>query len=227
MENAESGASPSKGGPKTGVILIIVLLLILVGGAAYLLLSKNTTSQVANTTSSAKKASPTSSNTFSSIQDALAKSMSLQCDYSDDKGTKTTSYMKSGAIRSDIVMASGSKGSSSVIMKNNTLYMWSGKEGTKMTFDISEMMAKVTPGTQKTTSAQKPGDVIENLEKYKQSCKPATVSDALFTPPADVKFVDLSQMMKPGSTGTQSGVGTAMTEEQLKKLQEQYQQPQQ
>ncbi len=228
MENAESEGTSRKSSPKTGVILLIVVLLLLVGGAAFLLLSKNTTSPATTTPSSAKNASPTGANTFSSIQEALTKSMSLQCDYTDTTGTKTTSYIKGGAIRSDIVMASGSKGESSIIVKDNTMYMWTGKEGTKMTFDTDSIMAKVTPGAQKETSTQKPGDVIDSLEKYKQSCKPATVSDSLFTPPSDVAFADLSELMKPKTQTNPSGVGTAMTEEQLKKLQEQYQQqPQQ
>lgn len=224
MENAESGSTSGKSGPKTGVILIVVLLLLLVGGAAYLLL-KNTTSNIATTTSKPKKASPTSANMFSSIQDALAKSISLQCNYSDETSRKTIAYMKAGAIRSDTT-GKNPQDEASIIMKNNKMYFWSGKQGTMMEFNVSEMTAKVTPGSQKTTSTKKPGDVIESLEKFKQQCKPATVADSLFTPPADVKFTDLSEMMKSGSTGTQSGVGTAMTEEQLKKLQEQYQ-PQQ
>ncbi len=227
MENAESGSASGKNGSKTGVILLVVVLLILGGGAAFLLLSKNTASPT--TTTSGKVANPTTStDTFSSIQEALAKSMSLQCDYTDTAGTKTTSYIKGGAIRSDIVTTSVSKGGTSIIVKDNTMYMWTGKEGTKMTFDPASLTATVTPGAQQKTSTQKPGDVIDSLEKYKQSCKPATVSDSLFTPPSDVTFADLSELMKPRTQTNPTGVGTAMTEEQLKKLQEQYQQqPQQ
>lgn len=90
-----------------------------------------------------------------------------------------------------------------MIMKDNKMYFWNGKEGMMMEFDPSAMMgeapAKNVPGQ------QKPEDVVAALEQYKQYCKSATVSDSLFTPPADVKFTDVSAMMKGAQTNPGTG----------------------
>lgn len=171
--------------------------------------------------------SPTSGSVISSIKEALAGSQSLQCDFTDENGRKTISYMKSGMIRTDF-QAADPKQSGSMIAKDKKLYFWNGKTGTMMAFDIEAMMEKVTQTPKVSTvtnTGQKPEDFVDSLEKYKQSCKPASVDSALFTPPTDVKFTDLSSMMKAGAQTVPSGaVPSAMTEEQIKALQEKYQQ---
>ena len=74
-------------------------------------------------------------------------------------------------------------------------------------------------------NTRKPEDVVGALEKFKEHCKPAAVSDSLFIPPTDVKFTDYSSMMKQNIQAIPSGgSGGAMTEEQIKQLQQKYQQ---
>lgn len=213
------------------VLLIVLILLIGAGFGAYLVFGKNLMKQQAPA-SSEKTAvaapSPTAGNVVASIREALAGSQSLQCDFTDDSGRKIISYVKSGAIRTNIT-ASDPKQSGSVIMKDKKLFYWNGKTGTEMSFDITAMMNKVTPAssTPSTTQNQNPGDVVAAMEKYKDSCKQAVVDSALFTPPADVKFTDVSSMMqgKVVPSGTvPSGVPSGMTQEQIKALQQKYQQ---
>lgn len=169
--------------------------------------------------------SPTKSpDAFTSIKDALAKSMSLQCDYSEGEG-KTIAYIKGGAIRTD---GSTPKGiTTSVIVKDGMMYYWSGKQGMKFKFDVSEMMKdipKVTPKAGETTT-QKPGDVVNALEAYKKNCKVSTVSDSMFVPPTNVTFVDQTKMMQDAQKAMKNVTpGQGMSEEQIKALQKQYQQ---
>lgn len=233
MENSEPAgqSSTSKSGTQKFILpLIIVAILLIAGAGGYMVFGKNLMKQqtpVSNENTAVAAPSPTAGSVISSIQEALAGSQSLQCDFTDENGRKTTSYMKSGMIRTDF-QAADPKQSGSMIMKDKKMYFWNGKAGTMMSFDITSMMERITEAPKTTpvvASGQKPEDFVDSLERYKQSCKPATVADALFTPPSDVKFTDLSSMMKAGSQTVPSGaVPSAMTEEQIKALQEQYQQ---
>lgn len=167
--------------------------------------------------------SPSSGNVISSIKEALTGAQSLQCDFTDEEGRKIVSYVKNGAVRTDIA-ATDPKQSGSMIMKDNKMYFWNGKQGTMMAFDIAAILdsISVTPQPAQGNIGQKPEDIVESLEKYKESCKAATVDDALFTPPADVKFIDLSSMKK--TVAPSGAMPSAMTEEQIKALQQKYQQ---
>lgn len=230
VENTESPSQSSPSGmPKLPVILAVIIILILAGIGGYMIFgNKSIQKQVASdTTSTVSSPSPTSGNVISSIKEALAGSQSLQCDFTDEDGRKTTSYMKSGAIRTEFI-ALDPKQSGSMIMKDKKIYFWNGKTGTIMTFDITTIAENITPQTPKTSPVtntnQKPEDLVASLEKYKESCKPATVDDALFSPPADVKFTDLSAMIKTGSQTIPSGAIPSVSEEQIKALQQKYQQ---
>lgn len=222
-DSSVSSSSPKGGGSKQFLIIGVVSLLILVGAGAYLLLANKATSTPAPQTAT-NSPTPTveDKNVFSSIQDALSKSLSLQCDYTGEDGTKTVAYLKAGAIRSDIT-GKTAQSSGSVIIKDNKMYYWNGKQGITMEFNVSEVMKGVSPSVSPKTSpsqAKQGESVMQDLEKYKQYCKPAVVADSLFVPPADVKFVDYSKMM-PSGVSSQGGV----TEEQIKALQKQYQTP--
>lgn len=166
-------------------ILIVLALVLLVGGGAFFAIS------------SSKKGTPASNssnpvgNTFSSIKDALSKSVSLQCNFTDETGRKTTSYIKNGAVRADIE-AQKAEESGSVIVKDKKMYFWNKTSAFMM--DLSATEVTGTPGASQAENEQQ--SLMNSMEKYKESCKPAVVSDALFTPPSDVKFQDFSQMMK-------------------------------
>ena len=83
---------------------------------------------------------------------------------------------------------------------------------------------KITPTQNSKTGAGKgtnPADALAMIEKYKSSCKPGTVADSLFTPPAEIKFTDYSNMMKDLQKVAQPTNG-AMNEESLKQLMEKY-----
>lgn len=227
MDNAEStGQSSTSSSSSKKFVLPLIILIIIAGIVGYIVFGKNLMSpkaQDANTKTTQVSQAPTTSNVITSIKDALVGSQSLKCEFTDEGGRKTTTYMKSGAIRTDFV-ATDSKQSGSVIMKDKKMYYWSGKQGTILEFDLSEMKENVTsaPKTPNTTG-QSPEDVIGSLEKFKEFCKPASVDSVLFVPPTDVKFTDMSQVLKNMKVSA-TGVPQAMTEEQIKALQEKIQQ---
>ncbi|MDP3941666.1 MAG: hypothetical protein Q8Q49_05150 [bacterium] len=231
MENTESStqssSTPPSGLPKIVIILIVLVLLIGAGIGGYIVFGKNLMKQQLPT-STEKTAvavpSPTPGSIVTSIREALAGSQSLQCDFTDEEGRAIMSYIKSGAVRTDIT-ATDPKQSTSVIMKDKKVYYWNGKTGTVMTFDLEEMMQGVTPPqtTPSVTAKENPQDVVAAMEKYKESCKEATVDDSMFIPPADVKFTDVSSMMKSVKS-VPSAIPSGITEEQIKAMQEAVQQ---
>lgn len=172
----------TKNNSKGMYIVIGMIILLLAGFVFYFMSSKKSPTGLVG--------SNKSEGIFTSIKDALSKSVSLQCTFTDESGRKTTSYIKNGAIRADIVSSIADE-SGSVILKDNKTYFWNNKGGFVMT---------VEPDKTKTNGnnpAQSQGDsIMKELEKYKDSCKASVVSDSLFTPPSDVKFTDLSKLMK-------------------------------
>lgn len=219
-DKAQSPVSPKSSSSRKMVIILVVVLLLLLTAGGYMFLNKQSANlqKVANVSSS--KATPsTGGSMVSSLKDLFSKTVSMQCDFTDEDGRKTVAYIKSGAVRSD-VSGKTAQDIGSVIMKDKKIYFWNGKQGTMMEFDFTKMMEnaeKITPGVQKTTtpsSQNQSAEMMQNLEKYKQNCKPAVISDSLFTPPSDVKFTDVSQMMK----------ANGLSEEQLKQIQQQAQQ---
>lgn len=221
MESAESsGQSSSASSPKTLIIVVVIIILAIVGIGGFMMMGNKSSDKVPSQTQSAVgEKAPANESVFSSIKDALSKSVSLECTYTDESGRNSVTYIKGGAIRSDFT-AKDTAESGSMIMKDNKMYFWNGKTGMMMEFDPSAMMGG-TPTQNVTPGQQKPEDVIGALEQYKQYCKNATVSDSLFVPPTDVKFTDVSAMTKGVQT---SPAGGAMTQEQIEALQKQYQQ---
>lgn len=121
---------------------------------------------------------------FDSIRDAMSKSLSLKCEYPAGE-TMVTAYIKGNSIRID--SRGGEDNNTSAIMKDNQLWSWDDKKGEGI------VMPLVQPdGEEKSDSEQ----IINDLEQQKQNCQPAVVADSVFVPPANIKFTDLSEMMK-------------------------------
>lgn len=187
------------------LLIVGVIVLILVGVGAFMMMGNKGT----NTTSSS------GSNAFTSIKDALSKSLSLQCEFTDSDGRSSKVYIKNGAVRGDFSGATVEE-SGSMIMRDKKMYVWNGAQGFMMELP-DENMDYDGDGT-----TQNQGEsFMKEIEQYKESCKPAVVSDSLFTVPSDVTFSDMSKMMDGMMEGAEEGTG--MSEEELKKMMEQYQ----
>ncbi len=170
-------------------VLIGLILAVLLLGGGYVVVNKKTTPPGSST--------KTGGGVFSSVRDALSKSLTLECAFTDEQGRQTKAYIKNGAVRSDFTGATANE-SGSVIMKDKKIYFWNAQGGFMMT------QPEVTPGASQGTKEEKTpasvGDVVSTLEKYKNECKPSVVSDSLFTPPSNVTFQDFSKAFQ-GSSG--------------------------
>lgn len=157
---------------------------------------------------------------FSSIQDALSRSLSLECTFTDEDGNKTVSYMKNKAVRATITDKDGKV--NDVIVKDTTMWTWSGKEGMTMTFEKS--VADVTDKAAQTQFGKNMSqvNVMDVMEKYKNSCKPTTVADSYFTPPTDVVFQDLSEMTKQFQDVMKKPASETINEESIQQMMQKY-----
>lgn len=210
---------------KTPVIIVAVVLLLALLAFVF---TRSTQAPESAMTGTSQK---TGSGAFTSIKDALSKSVSLQCNFTDEDGRQTETYIKNGAVRANYTAADPDE-SGSMIMKDKTFYMWNAKnEGWKMQIPESDESGTQAPGQEGQVSWD---DTMKAIEKYKESCKPSVVADSLFTPPSTVKFADYSQMMnqykqiRPTSgagTGTGTGTGTqpGYNQEDIQKMMQQYQ----
>ena len=168
------------------LVVIAILLLGVVGGGVWIVSSKNKAAKTEAPQVATSQEATSGGNLFTSIKDALSKSLSLECQFKNDTADQkfdVIAYIKNGAVRMS-TKAEGKEGASEMILKDKKLYIWGSKEGA-FVMDLPD-------GGQNANSA----DTLAELEKYKDSCKPTVVADSMFVPPADVKFQDLSKMMQ-------------------------------
>lgn len=197
-----------------GLVIIVALG---VGGGLFLMKNKPAALQAGVSTTQA----PENKSVFTSIKDALSKSLSLDCSFTDDTGRVTKSFIKNGAVRADFTGKTPQE-SGSVIVKDKKMYMWTAdKKGFTLELTDAQLSGKAT-ATGSATNPQSPqqSSILADLEKFKNNCKPGIVADSLFVPPTDVTFSDLSQLMK--AIPTPGAAGSGLSPEQLQQLMQKY-----
>lgn len=174
------------------LIPVIVILLLALGVGFFIFSNKTKTSQ--NGIVSQNQQSGGQGNIITSIRDAMMKSMSLKCEYPDEKGNTVTTYIKGENVRVMGFASEQNAGQGQILMKDKKMYMW---DKTKKQGTVIDLNVKVTPGAESTTEQadQKEG-TIEELEKYKDYCKTEAVADSLFEVPSGIEFVDFAKQMK-------------------------------
>ena len=198
-------------------LIISAVVVVILLGAGYMILGNKKSAPGASQTAAP---TTTESSVISSIKDALAGGQSLQCNYADEDGRTTAAYIKNGMVRADMT-ASKPEESGSVIVKDKKVYFWNAQGGFMMEM-TDEMMEQGEKTAKESTQGQ---DTIANLEKYKESCKTATVDDSLFTPPANVKFQDMSSMIKNAMPSGTKAMPSGYDQKQVEELMKQYQAP--
>ena len=161
--------------------IVIVVIALIVGTVGFINRGKTTKPSV-NVTPE-EKTEEKKEGVFDSIRDAITKSLSLKCEY--NTGTsKTVVYVKGTLIRIDGSWQN--KKNNGTIIKDNKLWSWDmdKKEGIIMPLQMNQ---------DKTLSSE---EIINNLEKEKQFCQVAVISDSVFNPPTDVKFDDLDALFE-------------------------------
>lgn len=180
----------------TKIIGVVAALILLLGAGGAYFLSQN--KPVTKTTDSL---TPTKTeDKSSSLLDLLSLGKNQQCTFAatnENGSTKGTAYVSGSNARTDITTTvDGKESEISMIRKGNDNYIWGSdlKQGIKMTLSPEELSTNKQVG-------QYTGSVNPN-DKVNFNCTPWSVDESLFTPPADIKFTDMSSLMMPKTTGT-------------------------
>lgn len=163
------------------IILIFVGALVVL---ALIFLTRSKTLNNQNKETNTTQTTEEKTTVFGSIKDAMSKSLSLKCEYKNGE-TTIVAYIKGDSVRVDSL--GGENNTGNVIMKDNKLWSWDDKEGEGIIMPLAQ-----PTGEQKSGSEQ----IIADLEKEKQYCHTAVVADSMFIPPTNIKFQDLSDMLK-------------------------------
>jgi hypothetical protein len=166
------------------IVPIILAVIVLVAVAVFFTRNRQITNQ-GSSSPTGKPAAESGGGLFSSIKDAMSKSLSLKCEYNIED-SKSVAYVKGSSIRIEGSWGGGTD--SAAIIKNDQIWTWDTKKKEGIT-----MQLKTSTTTQQGVN---PDDLINNLEKEKQHCSAAVVPDSVFDPPTDVKFQDLTKLLE-------------------------------
>lgn len=170
-----------------GKIWIIVIVIVLVA-LAYYMFMRNQPGVVPSYT--AQTSSSDSSESKGSIQSLLTAGKNVTCtiNYPDQAGSGTV-YVSGNKFRGDFNLKAREKEMVSHMIKDaETAYMWSDGSDQGTMFKMDAVKPSVAPGT--------PSQTTDLNKEVDYKCSPGGADAAKFTPPANVKFTDMSAMMK-------------------------------
>ena len=183
---------------KQAILGIVVAAIIILGAGGVFLLSKNKPStSPTNTTSASSETKPKNSMASNTLQDLFSGGKSQKCTFDAKTSTgenKGTVYVTSDkAYAAFDLTASGKTTTSYLIRTGDTFYIWGGAlpSGIKMTMSLSDMAKK---------SGQYSSSGFNPTAKADYSCSGWSADQSLFTPPANVKFIDAGSLELPSGT---------------------------
>lgn len=119
---------------------------------------------------------------ITTIKDAVQKQLVLRCEYTDEDGEKTMTYIKGGVVR--LIGQDADNKELNGLMKDGKFYLWSNESKQGMIININEK-ADLSMGDTPIESVE---DVIEVLESQKDKCSISPESAGLLDLPSDVEF---------------------------------------
>ena len=180
---------------------IVLLALIIIGSLS--LLKKSPASAVVSTNVTETRTTVSPSSGPTSLKALLASTESTRCTFAssaESADSEGVVYTAGGKMRGDfkITMKVGIPGKitlSHMIVDSQTSYMWSDGMTTGFTMLRASIENQQPGGAQ--NAQQSP---VAMDEKTDYHCDPWSKDDAEFTPPASVKFSDMSAMMQQVKT---------------------------
>lgn len=127
-------------------------------------------------------------NIFTSIKDAISKSISLRCEYTDEDGEVTIAHIKGNAIKMESKPKTDQDMVFQGIIRDDKMWVWT-KGGEKKGMVIDFKNHKGSPVKMSDTEVTSTEDVIKEIESKKDTCKNAVIADSEFELPKDYQFV--------------------------------------
>ena len=179
---------------KKNTLIAIIALLVLVGGLTYLKTKSQSPKSPATTTNSTK---PTQQ-AKTKISDWLKKKSSVVCTI-ENNGQKTTIYIKGDKIRVDGMTTSTQNQKSYYIQDDKYAYIWTDGKPNGTKYPLKSFLNDNEDDSETNTNAPQKFDLKEMeaaWEGMNYKCTPKNIPDSNFTPPSNIKFVDLENMFQ-------------------------------
>ena len=173
------------------IIIILVIIVAALAGWKFLGKGKTTSTQGGNQQTETAKEEAKGESFTGKIKDAFMRGIPLKCTYKKDDQNFSTGYLKNKKYYAEVT-AAGKLGY--IILVDNCMWAWNKDQadnGVKMCF------------------AQQQGeDMWSSFESNQKSadfdynCSPTIINESIFTPPSNVKFTNIDELM---NQATQSG----------------------
>ncbi len=179
---------------KQAIIGIIAAFVILFGAIGVFALNRTKIPEPNSTINTATKETKNPASTLASI---IGSGKTQKCSFSsknESSQTKGTAYLSGKKLRTDLSTQVNGKTSMVYVIRNgDENYIWGtefpNNTGMKITMSMDEMMGK----SDTSNEAQKYFDANMDVD-YK--CENWNVDEKILTPPTNIKFQDLSEMMQ-------------------------------
>lgn len=171
---------------KKTIYIVILILLVFVGGFFYVK-SKN------NSLSGIDTNLPGDADIFTSVKDALSKNLIFACEFKDETGSSTKSYIKNGAVR--ISSTNESQETSEILVKDNKMYSWDLATKKGFIYDVSDSDTEVASNSEIEDRGNNLSAYYNMIDTYKDNCKVTKVEDSYFDIPTNISFQDMNEFL--------------------------------
>lgn len=182
------------------IAVIILALFLLLVASGYMMLNKKTSPSNLAVTKEAVK--PTKAGqTTKSLLELIKLGQNLRCTFKSEVNngsTEGTVYISGQNVRGDFnITSEGKTMQTSMIKTGDTNYVW----GSSMPTGI-----KMTIALDKLSENKQASQYVDPNQKVDYNCTPWNVITSIFTPPTNVKFTDMTNLLAPKQTvtGTQT-----------------------
>lgn len=197
---------------KTLLAGIAAAVIILLGAGGIFLYSKNKTASTPNSTTATQSPTQNEKSSEGSLADIFSNPGNKKCEYSvkSEEGEANGIIYNSGEkAYGEIKLTANNKTQMTYFIRNgDTFYMWGDSlpSGIKMTLSVEEMTSRLSGDNSNQPS------VVPN-QKVDFKCSDWSVDTSKFNPPSNVKFTDMSSVIKDlGVTGSPTASDNSSSE---------------
>lgn len=177
-----------------GVLAVILVLAVLavVGAGVYKARQNESEDTEVSELEGEMMATTSAQMSGSRLRELFNLSRDAVCNFSGSEAgvqSSGTVYISSNMMRGDFVMKATSTGTinTHMVRKGNEVYVWTGAQGAKM--EMGDLLVKSTTTTQSNAS-------LDLDKKVDYKCESWSKDESKFALPTNIKFTDLSAMMK-------------------------------
>ena len=156
----------------------------------------------------------------SGLVDALLGNDTMKCSYSDERG-EVSFWAKSGKMRAEGA-SFGLQGDQKGGMINDSeyLYIWQDDDKSGIKYKLSVFEDTDSPDTSQPAQIDPQAWAQSIQGRYEYSCNAVNENDNIFTPPSDVEFKDMTQLLEKAEEFSQTFSDTDSQEELNEKMEE-------